>query len=143
MSSGSDISAEIPGVVGTRYVTAAGLAVLLWDHVLTLDSELALIWRRELTFLRVAFIGLRYGVLASLLLAVQATSGFSSHLSDRLSELDKCDRGYQPRLGGLSKLCGHSTHLYPLGSQAANSQSLGGRICCMLWCLHVFRRAGC
>lgn len=47
-------------VFATRYLSAAGLVVLLYDHVLTLPDEIALIWNSPPSFAKYAFILNRY-----------------------------------------------------------------------------------
>ena len=47
-------------------VSAAGLVILLHDHLLTLSDEINLIWRAPRSFAKYAFLGNRYLVLGAL-----------------------------------------------------------------------------
>ena len=46
---------------------AAGLSILLYDHVLTLADEVRLVWRAPRSFPKYAFLFNKYLVLANLL----------------------------------------------------------------------------
>ncbi|KAI0790880.1 hypothetical protein C8Q75DRAFT_806253 [Abortiporus biennis] len=51
----------------TRYLTAAGLVVLLYDHILTLPDEIRLVWPVRRSFAKYAFLLNRYLVLGCVL----------------------------------------------------------------------------
>ncbi|KZV72087.1 hypothetical protein PENSPDRAFT_650014 [Peniophora sp. CONT] len=62
----------------SRYLTAAGLVILLHDHLLTLSEEVNLIWRAPRSFAKFAFLGNRYLVLAALIDINIGSSGLTS-----------------------------------------------------------------
>ncbi|TCD64734.1 hypothetical protein EIP91_003690 [Steccherinum ochraceum] len=66
----------------TRYFSAAGLAVLLYDHLLTLDVEIKYVWRAPPSLPKIAFLFNRYMVLGCLLAIACSMCGFSVTFSD-------------------------------------------------------------
>ncbi|KAL1703102.1 hypothetical protein EV121DRAFT_271339 [Schizophyllum commune] len=65
MSSAQDEALEalvetLKDVRATRYVTAIGVVILLYDHLLTLKDEVELVWKARLTVAQVLFLILRY-----------------------------------------------------------------------------------
>ncbi|TRM66553.1 hypothetical protein BD626DRAFT_483072 [Schizophyllum amplum] len=50
----------LENVRATQYVTAIGLIVLLYDHALTFQDEVELVWKTKLTIAQVTFLILRY-----------------------------------------------------------------------------------
>ncbi|KAF8151795.1 hypothetical protein B0H34DRAFT_801470 [Crassisporium funariophilum] len=52
----------------SKYITAAGLTLLLYDHILSLDDELNLIWRAKQSIPKISFLLVRYGVPCALVL---------------------------------------------------------------------------
>ncbi|KAI0075354.1 hypothetical protein K474DRAFT_1599946 [Panus rudis PR-1116 ss-1] len=60
----------------TRYLSAAGLVVLLYDHILTFPDEITLVWYSRRSFAKYAFLVNRYLVLASLLVIAYEMCGF-------------------------------------------------------------------
>ncbi|VDB90069.1 unnamed protein product [Peniophora sp. CBMAI 1063] len=70
----------------TRYLSAAGLVVLLYDHLLTVSDEVNLVWRAPRSFAKFAYLGNRYLVLAAL---IDVNVGFSG-----LSGLTFTNQGY-------------------------------------------------
>ncbi|KAH9917866.1 uncharacterized protein BXZ73DRAFT_105389 [Epithele typhae] len=59
-----------------RYMSAAGLVVLLYDHILTFADEVELIWPAPATYAKYMFLLNRYGVLGTLLATAYAMCGF-------------------------------------------------------------------
>lgn len=47
--------------------SAVGLVCALWDHIITLDDEVNLIWRKKMDVSKLAFFFYRYGTEAGLL----------------------------------------------------------------------------
>ncbi|KAI0708192.1 hypothetical protein C8T65DRAFT_740205 [Cerioporus squamosus] len=60
----------------TRYMSAIGLMVLLYDHVLTFADEVKLIWTAPATYAKYIFLLNRYAVLGTLLAVAYETCGF-------------------------------------------------------------------
>ncbi|KAF7359996.1 hypothetical protein MVEN_00726900 [Mycena venus] len=56
------VIAALQNVLTTRYVSAAGYVVLLWDHLLTLGDEVEYVWSAPTTLAKVLFLILRYMV---------------------------------------------------------------------------------
>ncbi|KAJ7142891.1 hypothetical protein C8R44DRAFT_692496, partial [Mycena epipterygia] len=52
----------LQNILTTKYVSAAGLVILLYDHVLTLDDEVAYVWSAPSTIAKILFLILRYMV---------------------------------------------------------------------------------
>ncbi|KAF8070273.1 hypothetical protein FPV67DRAFT_1008890 [Lyophyllum atratum] len=68
----------------TRYLSAAGLMLLVYDHILTISPEISLIWKSRPSFTKYVFLLNRYLVPAALLLVAYEMNGFSdSHLTDQ------------------------------------------------------------
>jgi hypothetical protein len=61
----------------SRYLSAAGLVMLLYDHVLTLPDEFYLIWKARPSFAKYGFLFNRYLVPASLIVVATEMSGLS------------------------------------------------------------------
>ncbi|KAJ7779401.1 hypothetical protein DFH07DRAFT_950464 [Mycena maculata] len=57
----------LQNVLTTRYVSAAGLVLLLYDHLLTLDAEVEYIWTSASSVAKILFLILRYMVPSFLL----------------------------------------------------------------------------
>jgi len=62
---------------GTRYLSAAGLVCLLYDHALTFSEEVSLIWRAPRSFAKFAFLANRYLVPIALIAVNTGLSGLS------------------------------------------------------------------
>ncbi|TFK88997.1 hypothetical protein K466DRAFT_585021 [Polyporus arcularius HHB13444] len=60
----------------TRYMSAIGLMVLLYDHILTFADEVKLIWTAPATYAKYIFLLNRYTVLGTLLAVAYETCGF-------------------------------------------------------------------
>ncbi|KAJ7791282.1 hypothetical protein B0H14DRAFT_2535082 [Mycena olivaceomarginata] len=56
------IVVALENVLTTRYLSAAGYVVLLYDHLLTLDDEVKYVWSAPGTIAKVLFLTLRYMV---------------------------------------------------------------------------------
>lgn len=69
------IVAVLEHVAITRYVSGAGLVVLLYDHLLTLDDEVRYVWSAPTTLAKVLFLVLRYMVPVFLLGQTVTRSG--------------------------------------------------------------------
>lgn len=61
----------------TKYVSVAGLAILLYDHLLTLDDEVQFIWKEKWNIPKYMFLFLRYIVPLMVILTVLQTVGFA------------------------------------------------------------------
>lgn len=61
----------------TRYLTVIGLAILIYDHILTLRSEWSLIWRAPPSFAKYAFLLNRYLVPGCMTAAIYQMSLFT------------------------------------------------------------------
>ncbi|KAJ6534825.1 hypothetical protein B0H19DRAFT_1038857 [Mycena capillaripes] len=72
-----DTIVALENVVITRYVSAAGLVLLLYDHVLTLDDEVEHIWSAPTTLAKILFLILRYMVPLFLTVQTITRSGLS------------------------------------------------------------------
>ncbi|KAJ7254681.1 hypothetical protein B0H12DRAFT_1323394 [Mycena haematopus] len=69
----------------TRLVSAGGLVILLYDHLLSLPDEVRLIWPARLTSSKVLFLGMRYIVPCIMIAHTAQLSGLASiFLSDRV-----------------------------------------------------------
>ncbi|KAJ6540414.1 hypothetical protein B0H19DRAFT_1036312 [Mycena capillaripes] len=64
-------------VLITRYVSAAGIVTLLYDHILTFDDEVEYIWSAQTTLAKVLFLILRYMVPLFLVGQTLTRSGLS------------------------------------------------------------------
>ncbi|KZP18670.1 hypothetical protein FIBSPDRAFT_828938 [Athelia psychrophila] len=68
---------------GTKWLSAAGTTVLLYDHLLTLPCEIKLIWRSPSSFQKWAFLFNRYLVpIAQISVATEMSGFFSGQYSD-------------------------------------------------------------
>ncbi|EPQ54345.1 hypothetical protein GLOTRDRAFT_111644 [Gloeophyllum trabeum ATCC 11539] len=75
-------------VQATRYLSAAGLVVLLWDHLLTFEDEVEFVWKAEWAVPKVLFLGLRYIVPVMLIINTYQMSGLvTHHLSDTVCKV--------------------------------------------------------
>ncbi|KAJ6534839.1 hypothetical protein B0H19DRAFT_1271529 [Mycena capillaripes] len=72
-----DTIVALENVLITRYVSAAGLVLLLYDHVLTLDDEVEHIWSAPTTLAKILFLILRYMVPLFLTVQTITRSGLS------------------------------------------------------------------
>jgi hypothetical protein len=64
-------------IQASRYVSGAGLVVLLYDHILTFDQELQLIWHTKMTWPKLLFLFNRYMVPVAMLLRTNDFSGIA------------------------------------------------------------------
>jgi len=64
-------------IQASRYVSGAGLVVLLYDHMLTFDQELQLIWHTKMTWPKLLFLFNRYMVPIAMLLRTNDLSGIA------------------------------------------------------------------
>ncbi|KAK7685325.1 hypothetical protein QCA50_011689 [Cerrena zonata] len=67
--------AALKDAYATRYLSAAGLVVLLYDHILTFSEEIRLVWHAPHSFAKYAFLFNRYLVLSCLLPVAHEMSG--------------------------------------------------------------------
>ncbi|KAK0430490.1 hypothetical protein EV421DRAFT_281735 [Armillaria borealis] len=75
-------------IQATRYLTSAGLVVLLYDHLLTFSAEVELIWAAHWSVPKVLFLLLRYLVPPSVIIHTHLLSGIAnSHVSHTLRNL--------------------------------------------------------
>lgn len=73
-----EIAAALPGVNATRYLSVAGLVVLLYDHLLLLESEISKIWAAQWSWSKGLWLLNRYVVLVFLLVNAHVLSGLST-----------------------------------------------------------------
>jgi len=67
----------------TRFVSAVGLVILLYDHLLCLPDEVRFIWSARITSSKILFLGMRYIVPWVMILHTVQLSGLADvHLSD-------------------------------------------------------------
>ncbi|KAF8590700.1 hypothetical protein K439DRAFT_1611834 [Ramaria rubella] len=79
-------AASLQGVIATRYLSVAGLVVLLWDHCLTFEQERQVIWPSRAKFVKWTLLCNRYVVAVVQIINAHALSGISSWgLSNRTS----------------------------------------------------------
>ncbi|OBZ67024.1 hypothetical protein A0H81_13031 [Grifola frondosa] len=70
----------------TKYLSAAGLVVILYDHLLTLSDEAALIWTASASFAKYTFLANRYLVLGALIAVAFESCGLTGYnFSDEVS----------------------------------------------------------
>ncbi|KAF8839976.1 hypothetical protein BDN67DRAFT_969216 [Paxillus ammoniavirescens] len=67
--------ADIEGLRASQYLSAAGLVILLWDHLLTFQDEVQLIWQAKLSVPKVLFLFNRYAVPIAMIVQTQGFSG--------------------------------------------------------------------
>jgi len=72
---------DIERIEASQYVSAAGLVILLWDHILTLPDEVPLIWMARLSIPKVLFLFNRYMVPFAMIVQTHEFSGLTPHLS--------------------------------------------------------------
>ncbi|PBK92493.1 hypothetical protein ARMGADRAFT_1063451 [Armillaria gallica] len=65
-------------IQATRYLTSAGLVVLLYDHLLTFSAEVGLIWAARWSVPKVLFLLLRYFVPSSVIIHTHLLSGIAN-----------------------------------------------------------------
>ncbi|KAJ7621124.1 hypothetical protein FB45DRAFT_135045 [Roridomyces roridus] len=71
----------------TRYTSAAGLVILLYDHVLTLPDEARFIWSANWSSGKILFLALRYLVPMIMIIETIQLAGISAiELSDRVCQ---------------------------------------------------------
>jgi len=82
------LQAVAEGLLATRYLSAAGLSVLIWDHCLTLEREKQLIWRSHSSFVKWLFLATRYSVPIVLSIEAYTMSGINpSTLSETFCQI--------------------------------------------------------
>ncbi|KIY67388.1 hypothetical protein CYLTODRAFT_294124 [Cylindrobasidium torrendii FP15055 ss-10] len=71
----------------TRYLSAAGLVVLLYDHVLLLADEVEYVWKARWSATKVGFLWLRYAVPASVIMHTYQIAGMGNgDLTDKVCQ---------------------------------------------------------
>jgi len=71
-----ELEVAITGITATKYLTAAGLVVLLYDHVLLFEEETRLIWPAKRSWSKFLFLFNRYTVPAYIIVTLYQQSGF-------------------------------------------------------------------
>ncbi|KAJ7899032.1 hypothetical protein B0H13DRAFT_2030969 [Mycena leptocephala] len=87
MASATSFSPETVAldILITRYVNAAAYVILLYDHLLSLDTEINLIWLAKTNSAKVLFLFIRYMVPCAITLYTVQLTGLSLvQLSDNL-----------------------------------------------------------
>ncbi|KAK0463038.1 uncharacterized protein EV420DRAFT_1151393 [Desarmillaria tabescens] len=96
----------------TRYLSGAGLVVLLYDHILTFPAEVELIWTARWSVPKVLFLLIRYFVPSSVIIHIHLLSGIAnSHVSNSLRNLFSCTYGIsgnEPRVSFFALWCSSS-----------------------------------
>ncbi|KIJ50718.1 hypothetical protein M422DRAFT_65705 [Sphaerobolus stellatus SS14] len=72
------LPAILAGVTATKYLTAAGYVVLLYDHLLLLEEEVHLIWSARWSWLKLLFFYNRYTVPIFMGICMYVLSGIST-----------------------------------------------------------------
>ncbi|KAJ7085857.1 hypothetical protein C8R43DRAFT_1142481 [Mycena crocata] len=72
-----DNATAVEEIMITRYVNAAAFVILLYDHLLTLGTEIKLIWPAKLTSAKVLFLFIRYMVPCAITVYTVQLSGLS------------------------------------------------------------------
>ncbi|KIP04458.1 hypothetical protein PHLGIDRAFT_129483 [Phlebiopsis gigantea 11061_1 CR5-6] len=75
---------SIDALEATKYLSAAGLVCALWDHAITLDDEIELVWKKKWDVTKFAFFFYRYGAEGSLIYVNYMLSGIRPHLSTNM-----------------------------------------------------------
>ncbi|KAF9002076.1 hypothetical protein BDQ17DRAFT_1306539 [Cyathus striatus] len=83
MSLSQVIEGYLTPILASRYLPAGSLTVILWDHLITLDREVRLVWRsrgrsNEKWILNSAYVFNRYGAEACLLFIAYVSSGIKA-----------------------------------------------------------------
>jgi len=76
----SSVIAGLQDIQTIRYTRLGSTAIVIFDHLITLDQEVHLIWKKRLSFITVLFFLNRYYTLATAILATYAF--FASNLTD-------------------------------------------------------------
>ncbi|THV02647.1 hypothetical protein K435DRAFT_852673 [Dendrothele bispora CBS 962.96] len=71
----------------SRYVTMAGLTMLLYDHCLTFADEVEYIWKAGWKIPKILFLFLRYVVPTSLMISTFQMSGLTGIISDKYCQV--------------------------------------------------------
>ncbi|KAI0812300.1 hypothetical protein BC629DRAFT_1436398 [Irpex lacteus] len=71
----------------TRYLSVAGLIVLLYDHALTLSDEVSLVWAAPRSFAKYAYLFNRYMVAICLLAVTHEMSGLSGNVYSEMGPI--------------------------------------------------------
>lgn len=77
----AQLEAALPGILATRYLSVAGLVILLYDHFLLLQEEIDHIWVARTNWLRSLFFINRYTIPVFIVISNYELSGLSSGLS--------------------------------------------------------------
>ncbi|KAK0213576.1 hypothetical protein IW262DRAFT_1517135 [Armillaria fumosa] len=127
----SETAAEIVWhVQATRYLTSAGLVVLLYDHLLTFSTEVELIWAARWSVPKALFLLLRYIVPPSVIIHTHLLSGIAnSHMSNTFLDVPRSNIGRNFKLYNVSTLSFEVelslTHCPQSPSSPAPLESLG------------------
>ncbi|CAE6509637.1 unnamed protein product [Rhizoctonia solani] len=71
-------------IIISQYVTGSGLALLLYDHLLTLSTEIELVWPAKMSPVKCAFLVNRYFCPLVLGFICAVNSGHWRNLNDKL-----------------------------------------------------------
>ncbi|CAE6408543.1 unnamed protein product [Rhizoctonia solani] len=82
-----EIIAAAKDIFLTQQVTVAGLALMIWDHLVTLRSEIDLVWPAEFSWVKVLFLLNRYVPPVFIGIATANFTGSASWLSDKVSPI--------------------------------------------------------
>ncbi|TFK51268.1 hypothetical protein OE88DRAFT_1659145 [Heliocybe sulcata] len=77
------VRTDFLNITATRYLSAAGLVIMLYDHLLTLDDEVEYVWKAKWSLPKTLFLVLRYMVPSAMIMYTYELSGIGEiHLSD-------------------------------------------------------------
>ncbi|THH00186.1 hypothetical protein EW026_g2311 [Hermanssonia centrifuga] len=81
------LQSSVNALLATKYLAAAGLVCSLWDHLITLDEEIGVLWAgRPWDFTRVIFITNRYGIEGCLIYVAYIFAGLRPAISETVYE---------------------------------------------------------
>ncbi|GJE93653.1 hypothetical protein PsYK624_098130 [Phanerochaete sordida] len=138
------LSSPYNGFSLTRYFQASALTCTLYDHLLTLNDEIAFLWSGgPLTDVKALYILIRFGIEAGLLYLAFMFSGFRPHLSDELQIIRARGVDVYDGLLDLHELIRRVPPLHGMGPQQDNLLHPSWLFCRDLHTCHLLRRQVC
>ncbi|KAJ3559560.1 hypothetical protein NM688_g269 [Phlebia brevispora] len=83
--SAEEILGAINGLLATKYLAACALVCALWDHLINVDKEVQVLWRRKGKTgktTKIVYVVVRYGSEISLVYVAYMLAGLGNHLSN-------------------------------------------------------------
>ncbi|EKM52296.1 uncharacterized protein PHACADRAFT_30834 [Phanerochaete carnosa HHB-10118-sp] len=77
----SAILSSVPALLATKYLSAAGMVAVLWDHIISLDEEIDYIWPKKIDVTKVTYVLYRYGTEGGFFYVAYMFSGFRPPLT--------------------------------------------------------------